>query len=235
MNSLYNSRQVILDIETTGMNKSGCLYLNHKIIEIGIIEIIDRKYTGKYLHYYLNPKRIIEEEAYKIHGISNKFLSDKPYFSDVYLNIINFIKKSEIIVHNSVFDISFLDYEFSKLNLNISKICEFSTITDTLFIARKLFPGKKNSLDALCSRYNIKNSRRNFHGALLDSWILFKLYLYMTSKQQEIKFQSSNIKKTLSPLNSEYNQNKPLKILFASVSEKKNHQKYINMINKNYI
>ncbi|MGI4816381.1 MAG: DNA polymerase III subunit epsilon [Janthinobacterium lividum] len=235
MNILYNSRQVILDIETTGMNKSGCLYLNHKIIEIGIIEVIDRKYTGKYLHYYLNPKRIIEEEAYKIHGISNEFLSDKPYFSDVYLNIINFIKKSEIIVHNSVFDISFLDYEFSKLNLNISKICIFSKITDTLSIARKLFPGKKNSLDALCSRYNIKNSRRNFHGALLDSWILFKLYLYMTSKQQEIKFQSSSTKKILLPSNSENNHNKPLKILFASVSENKKHEKYVDMLKKNYI
>ncbi|VFP85840.1 DNA polymerase III subunit epsilon [Buchnera aphidicola (Cinara pseudotaxifoliae)] len=235
MNSLYSSRQVVLDIETTGMNKTGCLYINHKIIEIGILEIVNRKYTGKYLHYYLNPKRNIEKEAYKIHGISEDFLLDKPLFSDIYLKIINFIKKSEIIVHNSIFDISFLDYEFSKLNLNINKICKFSTITDTLCIARKLFPGKKNSLDALCNRYNIKNSKRNFHGALLDSWILFKLYLYMTSKQHEIVFQTSNIKKVIPSLNKEFNKNKPLKILFASISENEKHKKYINMIDKNNI
>ncbi|VAX76479.1 DNA polymerase III subunit epsilon [Buchnera aphidicola (Cinara strobi)] len=228
----FNNRQVVLDIETTGMNKYGCIYLNHKIIEIGIIEIIDRKYTGKYLHYYLNPERRIEPEAYKVHGISENFLLDKPFFSDIYVNIINFIKNSNIIVHNAVFDISFLNYEFSLLKNRIKKIKEFSTITDTLLLARKLFPGKKNSLDALCNRYKIINVNRNVHSALLDAKILMKIYLYMTSKQKKIKFNVKNNsflqldkKKITTPENS-------FKILYSSLQENIKHKKYMDMIKK---
>ncbi|VFP83649.1 DNA polymerase III subunit epsilon [Buchnera aphidicola] len=235
MRHLNKSRKVILDIETTGMNKTGCLYLNHKIIEIGILEIIDRKYTGRYLHYYLNPDRDIEKEAYKIHGISIEKLHNKPRFKEVYLEIFNFIKKSKIIVHNSIFDISFLDYEFSQLNCGIKKIEKFSKVIDTLVIARKLFPGKKNSLDALCRRYKILNIRKNMHGALIDAKILMKVYLYMTSKQIEILFTKKNERKIIPPIKNIFSSNKSLKIIFASISEKKNHKKYMKMIKKNSV
>ncbi|VFP88213.1 DNA polymerase III subunit epsilon [Buchnera aphidicola (Cinara piceae)] len=234
MNNINPSRKVILDIETTGMNQHGCLYLNHKIIEIGIIEVIDRKYTGKYLHFYLNPKKKIDKEAYKIHGISDSFLLDKPTFNEVYIDILNFIKKSEIIVHNAIFDISFLDYEFSKLNYGIKKISQFSTITDTLLLARKIFPGKKNSLDALCKRYKMINVNRELHNALLDAKILMKLYLYMTSKQEKIKFNSKNI---CSINLTHLKKSKvffPLKVLFANSSENKKHKKYIKIIKKKF-
>ncbi|VFP81078.1 DNA polymerase III subunit epsilon [Buchnera aphidicola (Cinara kochiana kochiana)] len=235
MNILKKSRKVVLDIETTGMNKSGCLYLNHKIIEIGILEIIDRKYTGKYLHYYLNPDRDIEKEAYKIHGISRNQLIKKPRFKEVYLNILNFIKKSKIVVHNSIFDISFLDYEFSQLNCGIKKIREFSTVIDTLVIARQLFPGKKNNLDALCRRYNIINTRKTVHGALIDAKILMKLYLYMTSKQITISFTEKKKSRITPPVMNIHADNRVLKILFASKSENKKHEKYMKIILKNYI
>lgn len=229
------NRQVILDIETTGMNKNGCIYTNHKIIEIGIIEIINRKYTGKYLHYYLNPKRNIELEAYKIHGISEKYLSNKPLFSDIYKNVLSFLNRSEIIVHNSTFDISFLDYEFSLLNLGIKKLNVFCTITDTLFIARKLFPGKKNSLDALCRRYKVINSDRVLHSALLDAKILMKIYLYMTSTQETITFNSKNtFQKNIfnHKIKKKYTN---LKIIYSSEKENTEHKKYMNMIKKMHI
>ncbi|ABJ90629.1 DNA polymerase III subunit epsilon [Buchnera aphidicola] len=227
-----NLRQVFLDIETTGMNKYGCIYLNHKIIEIGIIETINRKYTGRYIHYYLYPQRSIESSAYKIHGISESFLSNKPTFKDIYKEIFNFIKNSEIIVHNSNFDISFLDYEFFLLNIGINKIKTFSTITDTLFIARKLFPGKKNNLDALCARYKITNINRNFHSALLDAKILMKLYMYMTSIQKEINFSRNYIKKIKIPKNFFKYYKKPLKIIFATKKENQTHLEYMKKIIK---
>ncbi|VFP78152.1 DNA polymerase III subunit epsilon [Buchnera aphidicola (Cinara cuneomaculata)] len=235
MNNINKSRKVVLDIETTGMNKTGFLYLNHKIIEIGIIELINRKYTGRYLHYYLNPDRGIEQEAYKIHGISLHQLTDKPRFKDIYLNIINFIKKSKIIVHNSIFDINFLDYEFSQLNIGIKKIREFSDIIDTLEMARKLYPGKKNNLDALCRRYNIINPRNKVHGALLDAKILMKIYLHMTSRQKEIFFTKKYRTEIIPPISNKKLNDKLSKILFASKLENKKHIKYMRSMNKDLI
>ncbi|VFP79172.1 DNA polymerase III subunit epsilon [Buchnera aphidicola] len=234
MSYIHKDRKVILDIETTGMNKHGCLYLNHKIIEIGIIEVINRNYTGKYLHFYLNPNRKIDKEAYKIHGISESFLLDKPTFKEKYIDILKFIKKSEIIVHNAIFDISFLDYEFRNLNCGIKKISKFCTITDTLLIARKIFPGKKNSLDALCKRYKIININRELHSALLDAKILMKLYLYMTSKQEKIKFNLKNLYSINLPFLKKSTVFQPSKILFANNLENKKHKKYINIIKKNF-
>ncbi|WP_075433767.1 DNA polymerase III subunit epsilon [Buchnera aphidicola] len=226
-------RQVILDIETTGMNQQGCVYLNHKVIEIGIIELVNRKYTGKYLHYYLNPGRTVDPEAYKIHGISDSFLLPKPTFRDVCANVINFINNSEIIVHNAAFDISFLDYELSfvdSLNKNISHL---SIITDTLVIARQLFPGKKNSLDALCRRYKIFNVNRKFHSALLDAKILMKIYLYLTSRQNEIEFQVHESVLNIKTINKKnINTNTSLKITYASQSECTKHSEYMQRIQK---
>ncbi|WP_075431867.1 DNA polymerase III subunit epsilon [Buchnera aphidicola] len=230
-------RQIVLDIETTGMNKYGVIYLNHRIIEIGMIELINRQETGKILHYYLNPDRQIDEAAHKIHGISENFLKNKPFFKDIFQNLLNFLYKAEIIVHNAIFDIGFLDYEFHLLNLNIKKINDFCGILDTLKLARQQFPGKKNSLSALCKRYNICNRERTLHGALLDAKLLTKVYLFMTVKQEKIFFSNSDneihkkneIKKVI--LTKDIYQ--PLKILYATKAELQLHKKFlINFCNK---
>ena len=171
-------RKIILDTETTGLDVTR----NHRIIEIGCIEIIDRKYTGKKFHQYLNPLREIDQGAMNVHGISNDFLKDKPLFEDVKDDLLEFIKNSELIIHNAPFDIGFLEYEYKKAkqNIDISSICE---VFDSLTYARQLHPGQKNSLDALCKRYNVDNSSRDFHGALLDARILGDVYLSMTGGQ----------------------------------------------------
>lgn len=223
-------RQLVLDIETTGMNKSGILYQNHRIIEIGIIELINRKKTGNFLHYYLQPDCKIDIEAYKVHGISDKFLINKPRFRDVFKNILKFLNNSEIIVHNASFDISFLNYEFNLLNLNIKKICNFCKILDTLLLARKLFPGKKNSLRALCSRYKINDKNKKLHGALLDAKLLTKVYLYLTIKQETIFFPT--LKKSNKKDNNFYvfSKKKKLKILYANKKELLIHKKYLYKI-----
>ena len=172
------SRQIILDTETTGLDVTR----NHKIIEIGCIELIDRKFTGNKFHMYLNPKREIDQGAISVHGITNEFLKDKPLFSDVKNDLIEFIDGSELVIHNAPFDVGFLEYEFKKAkhNVEISSICK---IFDTLVFARKLHPGQKNNLDALCKRYGVDNSSRDFHGALLDARILGDVYLLMTGGQ----------------------------------------------------
>ncbi|AEH39747.1 DNA polymerase III, epsilon subunit [Buchnera aphidicola (Cinara tujafilina)] len=229
-------RQIVLDIETTGMNQDGLLYLNHRIIEIGMIELINRQVTGNILHYYLKPDCKINEEAYKIHGISESFLKNKPRFKDIFKNLLNFLHNAEIIVHNATFDIGFLDYEFSLLNLKIQKINDFCNILDTLTLARKLFPGKKNSLNALCNRYKIPTKDRSVHGALLDAKLLTKVYRFMTVKQEKIFFSNTprNIQENYK-INSRITGkvNKPMKILYATDIELKLHQKYlVNICNK---
>ena len=172
------SRQIILDTETTGLDVTR----NHKIIEIGCIELIDRKFTGNKFHMYLNPMREIDQGAISVHGITNEFLKDKPLFNDVKKDLIEFIDGSELVIHNAPFDIGFLEHEFkrAKQKVEISSICK---IFDTLVFARKLHPGQKNSLDALCKRYGVDNSSRDFHGALLDARILGDVYLLMTGGQ----------------------------------------------------
>ncbi|QJC34026.1 DNA polymerase III subunit epsilon [Enterobacteriaceae endosymbiont of Donacia cinerea] len=182
-----NIRQVVLDTETTGMNLSYPYYIGHRIIEIGIIEIINRNITKNYFHTYINPQKIISKEAFNIHGISNKFLYKKPIFSDIFNNFLNFIKDSELIIHNAQFDISFLNYELSLLKKKLPKIENICKVRDTLKMARNLFPGKRNSLNSLCSRFNININKRNLHGALLDAKLLAKVFLFMTTKQNSFK------------------------------------------------
>ncbi len=184
------SRKIILDTETTGLDVTR----NHRIIEIGCIEIINRKYTGKKFHHYLNPLREIDQGAINVHGISNDFLKDKPLFEDIKDDLLEFIKNSELIIHNAPFDIGFLEYEYKKAkqNINISSICE---IFDTLTYARQLHPGQKNTLDALCKRYNVDNSSRDFHGALLDARILGDIYLSMTGGQTSFDLGAEKLSK----------------------------------------
>lgn len=225
-------RIIVLDTETTGMNSIDPPYLNHRIIEIGAIEIINRRFTGKKFHTYIKPNRLIESGASKIHGITDDFLSDKPSFKDIAKDFFNYIKNSELIIHNASFDVGFINQEFSMLTKKIRDISNFCNIIDTLKIARKLFPGKKNTLDALCMRYKIKNSNRILHGAILDAFLLGKLYLLMTSGQESIIF-NKNIKNERNfrcIKESITKKNRFLKIIKANKRELKLHNEYLKFL-----
>lgn len=177
-------RQIILDTETTGLEtKEG-----HRIIEIGCIELKDRKITGEHLHFYFNPDRPMDQGAIEVHGISNEFLSDKPRFFEKAEEIMNFLQGAELVIHNAAFDVGFLNHELALLSNNSWGLIESHTkILDSLKLARELHPGQRNSLDALCKRYGVKNSHRQYHGALKDAQILAEVYLAMTGGQINLK------------------------------------------------
>lgn len=186
--STANNRQIVLDTETTGMNMIGVHYEGHRIIEIGAVEVVNRRLTGNNFHIYLRPDRLVDPEAFGVHGIADEFLADKPTFAEIADEFLDYIRGAELVIHNASFDIGFMDYEFSMLNRGIAKTETFCRITDSLAMARKMFPGKRNSLDALCSRYEIDNSKRTLHGALLDSEILSEVFLAMTGGQTSLAF-----------------------------------------------
>ncbi|MFV2060985.1 MAG: DNA polymerase III subunit epsilon [Gammaproteobacteria bacterium] len=175
-------RYIVLDTETTGLETSQ----GHRIIEIGCVEVIDRTITGKTYHQYLNPEREIDEGAIEVHGISNEFLKDKPKFQDIVTDFMNFINGSELIIHNARFDVGFINHELSKLKGQKHQVEDSCSILDTLALARKMHPGQKNNLDALCKRYDVNNSERDLHGALLDAEILADVYLAMTGGQVKL-------------------------------------------------
>lgn len=172
-------RQVVLDTETTGLETAQ----GHRIIEIGGVELIDRRFTGRQLHRYFNPGRPIDDGAFEVHGISAEFLADKPTFAELADEVLEFLDGAELVIHNAPFDVSFLDYELSLLNPRRGSITEICSVTDSLALARRKHPGQKNSLDALCRRYQVDNSARTFHGALLDAEILADVYLLLTGGQ----------------------------------------------------
>ncbi|WMQ73989.1 MAG: DNA polymerase III subunit epsilon [Sodalis sp.] len=182
------TRQIILDTETTGMNKLGIHYEGHRIIEIGAVEVINRRLTGRRFHVYLKPDCLVDPEAFNVHGISDEFLADKPTFADVANEFLQFIRGGELVIHNAPFDIGFMDHEFAMINHGIAKIDTFCKVTDSLLLARKMFPGKRNNLDALCDRYLIDNSKRTLHNALLDAKILADVFLLMTGGQTAMCF-----------------------------------------------
>lgn len=176
-------RQVVLDTETTGMNMMGQPQIGHNIIEIGAVEVINRRLTGRTFHVYIKPPREVDEEAIRVHGITNEFLQDKPVFAEIADDFLAFIKGAELIIHNAPFDVAFMDQEFSYLKDPPPKTAEMCTVTDSLQLARKMYPGKRNNLDALCDRLGIDNSKRVLHGALLDAEILADVFLMMTGGQ----------------------------------------------------
>lgn len=231
------TRQIVLDTETTGMNKLGVHYEGHKIIEIGAVEVINRRLTGRHFHVYLKPDRLIDPEAYNIHGISDEFLADKPTFDQVADEFIDFIRGGELVIHNAPFDIGFMDYEFGKLNRNIGKTETFCKVTDSLQLARKLFPGKRNSLDALCDRYFIDNTKRTLHGALLDSEILAEVYLAMTGGQTSMRFSMEGEAGRRDTESGETVQRvvraqSQLKVIFASPEERVAHESRLDLVKK---
>lgn len=186
--STANNRQIVLDTETTGMNMIGVHYEGHRIIEIGAVEVINRRLTGNNFHMYLKPDRLVDPEAFGVHGIADEFLADKPTFAQIADEFLDYIRGAELVIHNASFDIGFMDYEFAMLQRDIGKTETFCQITDSLAMARKMFPGKRNSLDALCNRFEIDNSKRTLHGALLDAEILAEVFLTMTGGQTSLAF-----------------------------------------------
>jgi DNA polymerase III subunit epsilon len=173
------TRQIVLDTETTGLEPEH----GHRIIEIGAVELIDRKLTGRRFHRYMNPQRDIDDGALAVHGITSDFLADKPPFGEVADEFLAFIDGAELIIHNAPFDVAFIDYELGQLEQSHRRIEGTWSVVDTLAMARHKHPGQKNSLDALCRRYDVDNSQRELHGALLDAELLADVYLMMTGGQ----------------------------------------------------
>lgn len=171
-------RQIVLDTETTGLEPED----GHRIIEIGCLELIDRGLTGRQFHRYINPERPVESDALTIHGLSDEFLADKPRFEEIAGEFMDFIRGAELLIHNASFDVGFLDSELARLE-DAPKVADVAEVLDTLLLAREMHPGQRNSLDALCRRYEVDNSNRTLHGALLDSELLAEVYLMMTGGQ----------------------------------------------------
>lgn len=186
-------RQVVLDTETTGIGAEK----GHRIIEIGCVELVDRKLTGRHYHQYVNPQRPSDEEAVAVHGITDEFLADKPLFEQVAQSFYDFIDGAELVIHNAPFDVGFMDMEFRRVGM--PQTSSFCSILDTLVLARDMHPGQRNSLDALCRRYGIDNSHRELHGALLDAEILSDVYLMMTGGQTDLMFLAGNDDEDISP------------------------------------
>jgi len=179
-------RQVVLDTETTGLEPEQ----GHRVIEIGGVELVERTLSGKRFHEYLDPGRDIDPGALAVHGITNDFLKDKPTFADIAPELLSFIAGAELVIHNAPFDVAFLDAEMARLDMP-GRFEDQCAIVDTLALARRLHPGQRNSLDALCARYGVDNSQRNLHGALLDAEILAEVYLAMTGGQADLAFSES--------------------------------------------
>jgi DNA polymerase-3 subunit epsilon len=175
-------RQIVLDTETTGLEVSQ----GHRIIEIGCIELINRRITGNHWHYYVNPDRAVDSGAFEVHGISGEFLQDKPRFSELAEEFHSYVAGAELVIHNAPFDVGFLNNEFALLESQFAALDKNCSILDTLLLARQKHPGQKNNLDALCKRYGIDNSNRSLHGALLDARILAEVYLAMTGGQTSL-------------------------------------------------
>ena len=221
-------RQLILDTETTGLSvESG-----HRVIEIGVVEIVDRRITGNDFQSYLNPERKIDPATIPIHGITDEFIADKPLFKDLVGDFLDYVKGAEVIMHNAPFDTSFINNELALLGLDdrLEELCE---ITDTVVLAKKKHPGQRNSLDALCSRYNVDTTNREVHGALIDAKLLANVYLLMTGGQ--VGFFNQDQTTTNGP--SDDNQNfdfKNRKIIQIDLNEDevKNHQRYLEKLSK---
>lgn len=209
-------RQIILDTETTGLDHRQ----GHRIVEIAAVELSNRQLTTQHFHYYLNPERDSDEGALQVHGLTTEFLRNKPKFNEISKEFLNFIADSELVIHNAPFDVGFLNHELNLINLKtLDKYC--LSIIDTLKLAKELHPGKRNNLDALCDRYNIDNSKRTLHGALLDAELLAEVYLAMTRGQESLLM---NLEQFLPVLNSVENlDNLNLKIIEATAQECAQH------------
>ena len=213
-------RQVVLDTETTGIGPEK----GHRIIEIGCVELIERKLTDRYYHQYINPERSVDPEAQAVHGISNDYLADKPIFTAIVDEFIAFIQGADLIIHNAPFDVGFINNEFFRLQSNLGTLESMCTVTDSLVVAKDKHPGQKNNLDALCRRYGVDNSSRTFHGALLDAKILADVYLLMTGGQAQLKLAQDKSAGEARGVQRVHSDRIPLPIIKACDDELKLHE-----------
>lgn len=221
-------RQIVLDTETTGLDP----HAGHRIIEIGCVELIDRRLTGNRFHEYLNPEREIDRGAVDIHGIDNDFLADKPRFAEIANDFLAFIKDSQVIIHNAPFDIAFVNAELNRADPQLGRMEDHCTIVDTLVLAKRKHPGQRNSLDALCKRYQIDSSHRDLHGALLDAEILASVYLAMTGGQIALGLDSDpvEIRPQLAP--SGHRSRPTLKLATCSQQDLNAHREWLKVIDE---
>ncbi len=221
-------RQIVLDTETTGLDyRQG-----HRITEIGCVELIERRRTGRTFHRYLNPERDVDAGAIAITGLTREFLSDKPRFSEITVELLDFIAGSELIIHNADFDVGFLNAELDRCSTGYLRVHEYASVLDSLKLARERYPGQRNSLDALCKRLNVDNAHRNLHGALLDAQLLTDVYLFMTAGQGDLVLS----------VNSETDQSKrtvrrtgpqaQVRVRQANQSELFNHEERLSLLDK---
>lgn len=224
-------RQLVLDTETTGMK----VEQGNRIIEIGCVELINRRLTGNNFHVYINPERDSEEGALAVHGLSTEFLSDKPLFADIAQEFVDYISGAELIIHNAPFDIAFIDHELKQLEGNQSLTHDLCTVVDTLTLAKKKHPGQKNNLDALCKRYEVDNSNRDLHGALLDAELLANVFLFMTGGQRDLSWEQQE--------NNDYGDGsisrkaidragRAFQVIYASEKERETHEAILKEIAK---
>ncbi len=224
-------RQIVLDTETTGLEPG----LGHRIIEIGCVELVNRRVTGRRFHRYLNPERDIDEGALAVHGLTRAELEREPRFAEIAEELVDFIRGAELVIHNAAFDVAFLDMELAKLPgepLTIASICQ---VLDSLALARELHPGQRNNLDALCKRYSVDNSRRELHGALLDAQLLAEVYLAMTGGQGALALgesagpQRAAETRTVRAL---VRPPAPLRVIVATDEEQRAHEAFLDLIAK---
>lgn len=225
-----STRQIVLDTETTGLEPSQ----GHRIIEIGCVEMVDRRLTGNNFHQYLQPDRAIDQAAIEVHGITNEFLADKPRFGDLVDDFIAYVEGAELIIHNAPFDMGFLNHELRLLAGDHPVLETLCSVVDTLVMAKKMHPGQRNSLDALCKRYDINNSHRELHGALLDAEILADVYLMMTGGQGALSLDAGGGEgEAAGELIRRLDPARPrLKVVRASVEELTAHQQRLELIEK---
>lgn len=225
-------RQIVLDTETTGLEPSH----GHRIIEIGAVEVIGRTQTGNHYHQYLQPDRESDEAALAVHGITTEFLADKPRFADVVEDFLNYVKGAQLIIHNAPFDVGFINHELKMLGTKWGKIEDYCTVLDSLVMAREKHPGQKNNLDALCRRYDINNSHRELHGALLDSEILADVYLAMTGGQVSLGLgaegNNTDNADNISAIRRLSADRSKLHIQYANTEELESHEKRLQTIQK---
>ncbi len=233
MSQQSHQRQVVLDTETTGMNMdTGPHYFGHRVIEIGCVEVVNRRLTGRHYHVYLKPDRKVDEEAIRVHGITDDYLADKPPFSAKVDEFLQFIDGAELVAHNAPFDVGFLDYELQLLG-RPERMAALCKVTDTLALARKMFPGKRNNLDILCDRYGIDNGHRTLHGALLDAEILADVYLLMTGGQTKLNLQNNSDQQgDASGIRRLSAGRAPLKVIRAGEQELQAHEARLDLVMK---
>jgi DNA polymerase-3 subunit epsilon len=227
-------RQLVLDTETTGLEPSD----GHRIIEIGCVELIERRLTKANFHRYLQPDREIDAGAVAVHGISNAFLADKPRFADVAEELIEYLRGAELVIHNAAFDVGFLNHELALWRPDAPRVEDLCSVVDTLLMARQRHPGQRNSLDALCRRYNVDNSKRDLHGALLDAEILADVYLGMTGGQVSLSLlgdpqsrSSGSRADATAPKRRFSSDRSPLPVIRATESELSAHVRRLQAIN----